>query len=401
MAKHFIPDFMTGFACKCGSCRRSCCRDDWDIQLSENEYEADVNSPDPLCRAFAKRGLELCGGIGPYARCATDDHGFCRLLSADGLCSWRLRTGQCVGKACNEFPDTHIGFCGDSYSFPSIACEAVLEQLYAADSISLVSKGEAINAGRLHICIETEHFLRRPLLEKWPELGGFGAELLQRQDFSLDERVALLAHFLMALHGAELSGRSGEASALADSYRSREKLSSALGEMAGARANSAAFLALSCAMLTPLAGKQPYSRWAMGQLEALGFEASEAEFRGEKGLRISLAEPDRLGKQKELFRRRENELMPFLERITVCEFLRSMTPISGESVWDSCCGFLIWYAGCKACFYAGAELGRDRLIDSLVLMQRGCVHATSVSLREKMSAGGLRTPGDLIGIIRV
>ena len=92
----FVPDYYPSFACKCGSCRSSCCKG-WPVIITGEEYtrlQESECSPDfrkKLNEAFNLDGDPRRGGT---AHVVHDRSGSCPLLGKDGLCTLQLELGE-------------------------------------------------------------------------------------------------------------------------------------------------------------------------------------------------------------------------------------------------------------------------------------------------------------------
>ena len=94
------------YHCKCAACRRTCCRNDWDIDLTEAEYERDRS----LCRQLALDEQKVFEKKPEGARLKFDGQGLCPFLSQEGLCSLRLESGRCSGAVCDH-AGLNVGIC--------------------------------------------------------------------------------------------------------------------------------------------------------------------------------------------------------------------------------------------------------------------------------------------------
>ncbi|MBR3059243.1 MAG: flagellin lysine-N-methylase [Oscillospiraceae bacterium] len=130
--RFFVPDYYPGFACKCGSCRSSCCRG-WPVIIAGEEYtrlqEADC-SPEfrkRLNEAFNLDGDPRRGGT---AHVVHDRSGGCPLLGADGLCTLQLELGEgLLPDVCRLYPRNTREVCGEAECACAGSCEAVTELL--------------------------------------------------------------------------------------------------------------------------------------------------------------------------------------------------------------------------------------------------------------------------------
>ena len=128
----FVPDYYPGFACKCGSCRSSCCKG-WPVIITGEEYtrlQGAECSPEfrrKLNEAFNLDGDPRRGGS---AHVVHDRRGGCPLLGEDGLCTLQLELGEAIlPDVCRLYPRNTREVCGEAECACAGSCEAVTELL--------------------------------------------------------------------------------------------------------------------------------------------------------------------------------------------------------------------------------------------------------------------------------
>jgi len=128
----FVPDYYPGFACKCGSCRSSCCNG-WPVIITGEEYtrlQESECSPDfrkKLNEAFNLDGDPRRGGT---AHVVHDRSGACPLLGKDGLCTLQLELGEGIlPDVCRLYPRNTREVCGEAECACAGSCEGVTEIL--------------------------------------------------------------------------------------------------------------------------------------------------------------------------------------------------------------------------------------------------------------------------------
>lgn len=128
------PDYYPDFACKCGSCRATCCHG-WGIALSQDEYFR-VTGTD--CSPELRRRLDIAfrPATNPsptperYALISYNWQGKCPIQNDEGLCMLHRECGEgAIPEICRRYPRCHrvapIHEC-----CTSTACEYTLELLW-------------------------------------------------------------------------------------------------------------------------------------------------------------------------------------------------------------------------------------------------------------------------------
>jgi hypothetical protein len=381
MAERFYPDFVRDFACKRGDCRRTCCSGDWIIGLTKEEYQADRSEElGAECQALARKSLRR-NPKGTkdkdYAYCLTREDGFCTLLTEDGLCGWQRLRGECVGAVCNEFPKTYSAFLEDEYVLPTVACEAIAEPLLGRqDPIRLF--GEDLSQRKKHFTttIDEKHVDGRPLLKLFPDLIRWGLTLLQDRRFSLDDRFVLLANAMSLIDWMERNGRVDGLPEAMDKFLGIENLQEILSKYDHYKIGPKAFLAVNVNAFFRLINNTRYKANARIVLRGLGMEIVET---GEDCHARCVQKPV----DSEIFLKRKADLAgfmgekkAFLEHVMVCEYLRSMMPITEPGVWANFQIFNVCYALHKGILYGSfdAPPSDSELVDAIVLVHRMFIH---------------------------
>jgi len=128
-----VPDYYKDFECKCGECRRSCCRG-WPIAMSMKEYFRLLSLDcSPALRRKLDAGLHLADRPEPerYALLLPDWRGECPLQADDGLCMLHAECGpDAICEICRLYPRSPRAFSGHECAC-SNSCERTLELLFA------------------------------------------------------------------------------------------------------------------------------------------------------------------------------------------------------------------------------------------------------------------------------
>lgn len=132
--QYTAPDFWTGFACKCGDCRRSCC-EGWDISISEDEYFRLIGVD---CLPQLRRRLDDAFYVPHDAapeRYAILNHNYlgdCPLRLENGLCGLQRELGEAVlPRVCRLYPRSIDAALSEATLANS--CEGVLEGFFHRD----------------------------------------------------------------------------------------------------------------------------------------------------------------------------------------------------------------------------------------------------------------------------
>jgi hypothetical protein len=387
MALRFCPDFLRDFACKRGDCRRTCCGSDWTIGLTREEYEADRSEElGEECHALAEKGLRRNpNGTSDkdYACCLLREDGFCVLLTEDKLCGWQKLRGESVGAACNDFPRAYGQFLDDEYVLPTMACEAVAESLLArTDPIRLVGESDPPRRRGFLVKINQDGVDRRPLLRLYPELIRWGLALLQDRRFSLDDRFVLLANAMSLIDWMERNGRVDDLPGAMDRFLQPENLHRVVNRYDEYPIGPKAFLAVNVNAFVRFMTLPRFREKARTVLEGLGIEVVETE---DGRVRFGQEPVD-----SEVFLKRKAKLSGFmrareilLEHAVVCEYLRSMMPVTEPGVWGAFQIFSVYYALQKGILYGGFDSppGDAEMVDAIVLIHRMFIHNHEASDR--------------------
>lgn len=411
----YRPDFMEGFSCKRGACRRTCCRHDWNVVVTRREYLA---AADPALEA-GLRGLAEAH-LRPNPRSASDDdYGMvemvgdvgCPMLDGDGLCRWRALAGRHICVTCESFPCTGLLVPGAEYQMPSAGCEEVLELLdgraepvrMACEEVPGPGEGDAgEGAGAAdergyYMRVTEEAVARRPLLGHVRELVSLGLGALQDRGRALDERVARLLEGLAQVDLLERTGRVGELPGLLEALSSPQGRPGATGAPGGPAAGAPLALLACGEVFSHYCNGSAHAPTARRILRGLGFELAEVP--GEGGGDGEPRVMPRL-RSREAYpaaRARLDAVLaghgPLLEHVAVCLYLKTLTPIAGPGVWDDAVHLGALYAAFKgglAGYFADEAPREGQVVDVLVEMARMATHSELVrpTVCARMSQAG-------------
>ena len=304
------------------------------------------------------------------------EDGFCVLLTEDKLCGWQKLRGECVGAACNDFPRAYCQFLDDEYVLPTMACEAVAESLLAkTDPVRLVGESDPPGRRGFGVKIDQQGVDRRPLLRLYPELIRWGLALLQDRRFSLDDRFVLLANAMSLIDWMERNGRVDDLPGAMDTFLQAENLRQVVNRYDEYPIGPRAFLAVNVNAFVRFMALPRFREKARKVVEGLGIEVVETE---DGRVRFGQQPVD-----SEIFLKRKAKLAgfmrareTFLEHVVVCEYLRSMMPVTEPGVWGDFQLFSVYYALQKGILYGcfDSPPGDAEMVDAIVLMHRMLIH---------------------------
>lgn len=368
------PDYYPGYQCKCGECRRSCCQGDWDISLCREEYLADIDPGlGPKALTMAKEGIQVNENSQDeehYAQMAIGEDGRCRFLTKDGLCGWLLETKSDVGSVCRDFPRIYIRFLQDTYIFPSVTCEAVLELLFRKkDVVRLIWQEKEAEELRYYAKVTEEQIQRRPLLGIYPELVQYGLGILQNRNYTLDQRMQLLAFSVYRIDQMErvgaVDGILAELNQLSQEQVARHYLETFASCYGGIQA-----VILVCGDIYSLfCRKKVYQRTAEKILRGLGVGLTEDGS-------PCLVDREIYIKRKDAKRDYMEKIEYFLEHVITSVFLHNLVPLGEPGPWQNIQYTIACYTLLKGGIigYFDTIPPNEALIDMVVEIMRMCSH---------------------------
>jgi hypothetical protein len=361
-------DAIGDYRCKCADCRRSCCSNDWDVVISEEEFgRGSSGGVSQKTRMLARRCVEpnphARGACDRY-RCRMSPSGVCMALSEDGLCSWQLETGACSGRACDEFPLSALDCFGKRRVSATLACEAVVEPLVdrkepirmvdAAELPARDGSGIALwNRVLPSVVIDDRAAETRPLLVHYPLMVEKSLATLQDRDIALGDRVALVVRAMHAVDELEQAGETDRVPAAMKALADHSARMHGLADLGQRQNCDAALLTLLAKTYTERTSlESSHADFSLGVLRNLGMHIdmpqdspidNETWWSCVKSVRVE--DPQCLPQVRA---RLEHELAgpraEFFEHLAVLEFLRSLAPITQPGPALSASAFASWFA---------------------------------------------------------
>ncbi len=381
------PDYLRDFVCKCGACRRTCCRHDWNVVMTEKEYRAAfdeaLGSEAHAVAAAHIKPNPRSTGPGDYAFVEMVGDVDCPLLDGEGLCVWMRLTGRHLCSTCNSFPCTVMAYRGQEYLMPSGGCEAVLEALlHRTAPVRMLSEDREAVERNYYVHITEDLVTQRPLLGHYPRLVQFGLDVLQDRSRSLDERVACLLEGLARVDRMEDEGELGRLPAFLKEFEGGVVGGTGArdGVPVGADGSAAWLMVFVCGeMFAHYCHSSAHAPTALRILEGLGVAVREV--RGARGafhclpqLRSTEDYPAKHAALSEFFERRS----VFLEHVAVSLYLKMLLPVREPGVWTHAMYFAAVYAAVKGGltgYFAPAEPEDESLVDVLVEILRMATHS--------------------------
>ena len=387
------PDYYQQFACLMGDCRLNCCRENWDIPLMKEEYEAiraaarqnKGELADLIGKALAKEG----SANGAYAHIRHDQKGACPLCSTEGLCRLHAACGADVlGSVCRTFPRSHVLWNGRHRQACSAGCQATVALLKNRTEPIAFVKGDFVADGwdvNKGTCSLDEKLVeKRPLLAGLEELQEQLAAILQQREKPMPRRMGELA---AALYQLEKSEKAGQAQALLTKAEAAAPQTDDLRE-------ALAVVTLFTTLFFQL-GTAEEQRFIGNVWQNCGVRFRQ----GEKGAELRLDQNAYEGCAK----KREalwTENAPHLwEHLMVNQLFQDRLPFGDgtDSLWDNTLYFCAVYAILRFLAAGAAEEGWQATEDALVRGFRKYTHSTQLKERtvEQLKRRGMATPEGL------
>jgi hypothetical protein len=188
--------------------------------------------------------------------------------------------------------------------------------------------------------------------------------------------MVLLANAMCLIDWMERNSRVGELREAAHKFLQLENLEKVVHSYDKDSIGPQALLTVSGFIFLRLIDVSPYQANVRRALDGLGIEIAETEEDGE--VRASLKRIDTYN----YVNRKRNlaDLMSqkeiFLEHVMVCEYLRSMMPVTGPNVWDNFKSFNVCYALLKGILIGSFNSSPSdaEVVDTILVLHRMFIH---------------------------
>jgi len=391
------PDYYENFACLMGSCRLNCCRENWDIPLMKEEYEAiraaarqnKGELADLIGKALAKEGSPA----GAYAHIRHGGDGACSLCTAEGLCRLHAACGvQVLGSVCRTFPRSHVLWNGRHRQACSAGCQATIQLLKDREDPIAFVKGDFIADGwasnKGTYSLPEKLAAGRPMLYRLEQLQEEMAAILQQREKPMELRMAQLADSLYRLDKAEKAGQTDAAlpvGSVPEAYN---------GDLREALAAVTLFTTVFFQLGT--AEEQLFIRSVW---ENCGVRFQQGKMGAELRLDQKAYE-DCVKKRDALWTENAPNLW---EHLMVNQLFQDRLPFGDgtASVWDSTLYFCAVYAILRFLAAGAADRGWQVTEDALVRGLRKYTHSTQLMGRtvEQLKRRGMDTPEGLAALL--
>lgn len=393
------PDYYPRFACLMGQCRLNCCRENWEIPLTREEYEAiraaARREKGQLARLMAEALGREGSPEGAYAHIRHGADGACPLCSGEGLCLLHAACGpQVLGSVCRTFPRSHVLWGGRHRQCCSAGCQATLALLKERTEPITFVEGPFVADGWAEdkgtCMVSAARLEQRPMLARLEELQKALAACLQQREKPMGQRMSELCAMLLRLDEEEEQGRTDAAPVLPQSLPVEGQGMDFRGALAAVTLFTTVF----------------YQQGSPAEQEMIGQvwqNCGVAFVPAEEGAALQVDLKRYLAACEKRDALWEGEA-PFLwEHLTVNQLFQDRLPFgSGEaSIGDSTLYFAALYALLRFLAAGTAPLGWQATEDALVRGLRKFGHSTQLMPRtvQQLRRRGMDTPQGLAAML--
>ncbi|MBR5559493.1 MAG: flagellin lysine-N-methylase [Oscillospiraceae bacterium] len=397
MNQSIYPDYYEQFACLMGSCRLNCCRENWDIPLMKEEYEAiraaarknKGELADLIGMALAKEGSPA----GAYAHIRHGKDGACPLCTTEGLCRLHAACGaEVLGSVCRTFPRSHVMWNGRHRQACSAGCQATIELLKNREAPIAFVKGDFVADGwamnRGTYSLPEKMLADRPMLRRLEQLQEDMAAVLQQRQLSMSARMGQLADGLYRLDKAEKEGQSDAQFAVANPPET----------FAGDLRDALAAVTLFTTVFYQLGSTQEQD-FIRTVWDNCGVRFQQGKMGAELRLDQTCYE-ECAAKREALWAQNAPNLW---EHLMVNQLFQDRLPFGDGSttVWENTLYFCAVYAILRFLAAGAAQSGWPATEDALVRGLRKYTHSTQLMARtvEQLKRRGMDTPQGLAALL--
>lgn len=366
------PDIYDKFQCKGSGCRRTCCAG-WRITVSKTEYQDLKRKLSQMDARILQRMPEKDRSTQVYGEFILGQTG-CSLQTEEGLCSLQLSLGaDALPSICTFFP-RHGMRCGDEMQVSlTPACEAVLELLLEQETpLRFIREKEPL------VSMPLRRFSGKDRELKWNshlQLQEFCILLLQAEDTSLDQRMALLGIGLHQIDALYKKGNLRKVSGCMEHYLKLLSEAADAGALLPSESFSSTFLLGSFLSSTAFSNRYPMIvARVKKELQATVHVDKET---GKPTFSYS---PEAYEQKKELFRRFTGHHPFFLENLMVMLFFMkgwASLPGDAHSIWEQYM-YACWvYSNLKFALTAcmREDTIDEEVLDICVVLLRSWIHS--------------------------
>lgn len=188
--------------------------------------------------------------------------------------------------------------------------------------------------------------------------------------------MVLLANAMCLIDWMERNGRIGEVSDAMGRFLQTENLQQTLHKYDQYSIGPKALLTVNGNTFARYIGISPYQEHARRVLDGLGIEFEEAEESGGIQCKLKMIDSQRYRKRKEDLAGYMREKENLLEHVMVCEYLRSMMPVTEPSAWDNFMFFNVCYALLKGAIIGSFNSSPSdvEIVDAIMVIHRMFIH---------------------------
>ena len=350
------PDYYEGFRCLAGDCLDNCCRENWNIPLTKNEYMKLTG-----CRKSKELEKRMKEGVkrvrrgedpSQYAHILIGEGSPCRMLGEDGLCLLQKECGhEALGLICQSFPRSNVRMMGKRMRSCSAGCEGVVELLMKKreglrfQNLPLRPNERNLRYGNREIPLEMAQ--ARPALKYFWETEALCVGILQNRSYPLSLRMTMAGEILDELGRLERSEDWEGMGAFLKSSLEQPRLAQRAAYWQEKPAQSALALVTDVFFSFSLRGGSPREQALLEQVyRRLGIQVADHMDEGDQA---RLGVDYRLEQYREAMDRLDRWLEGkehFLENLMVNYYFQSLQPFDHPSmgIWENGMFFLCLYS---------------------------------------------------------
>ena len=192
------PEYMKTFACVGSACELSCCTGGWDIAIDDKTAKKYLNCKDGEWKERFVNNIEAPNETKKSYLFALNKNGNCVFLNDDRLCSIQKRFGEgYLCDVCNNYPRLYMKLGNKFNKKADLTCPEVIKKVLLSNKqITFVELRENLPPDKLRkISIPRVLNSKHQYYKNFNSLRNFSIQTLQNQEYSLTERLLILAYF--------------------------------------------------------------------------------------------------------------------------------------------------------------------------------------------------------------
>ena len=219
----YQPEYIKKFQCIAGACKENCCKQNWTILISKQEYEN--------YKALGENeGKEICDGIRvtqdePFVACMIYADGKCYFLDDSGHCRLQLNYGhELLSNTCRAYPRRYCAVGSDTEAFLELSCEAVAEIVLFDQSVMKFEDAviELEHPIALNCMLDANRYLQsESAMDVFWRLRTVSLIIAQSRQYRLQVRLVILGTYIQKANELLIAGRENEITELTDTFIDR------------------------------------------------------------------------------------------------------------------------------------------------------------------------------------